>query len=85
MNTIIVNKEQCIGCKICFKACFIDVIKWDEAAKRPIIKYPEECVQCMFCELNCPKGAIKLEPYFDSYLFPREYICRMNREEKTNG
>ncbi len=33
MNTIIVNKEQCIGCKICFKACFIDVIKWDEAQR----------------------------------------------------
>jgi len=26
------------------KACFIDVIKWDAAAKKPVIAYPEECV-----------------------------------------
>lgn len=74
MNTIIVNKELCNGCKTCFKACFVDVIKWDDAAKRPVIAYPEECVQCMFCELNCTKGAIKVHPKYESYLFPRENL-----------
>ena len=74
MNTIIVNKELCNGCKTCFKACFIDVIKWDAAAKKPVIAYPEECVQCMYCEINCPERAIKVHPKYDSYLFPRENL-----------
>ncbi|MFH1834136.1 MAG: 4Fe-4S binding protein [bacterium] len=36
MNDIVVNRELCNGCKLCFKACFIDIIKWDEAAKEPL-------------------------------------------------
>ncbi len=74
VNKIIVNKELCKGCKDCFKACFIDVIKWDAQTKKPIIAYPEECVQCMYCELNCPERAIKVIPDYASYLFPRENI-----------
>lgn len=75
MNTIIVNNELCNGCKICFKACFIDVIKWDSEAGRPVIAYPEECVQCMFCEINCTPRALKVIPKYDSYLFPRENLA----------
>ena len=74
MNTIIVNKELCTGCKTCFKACFIDVIKWDDEAKKPVIAYPEECVQCMYCEINCPEHCIKVHPNYASYLFPRETL-----------
>ncbi|MCX8131709.1 MAG: 4Fe-4S binding protein [Clostridia bacterium] len=77
MNTIIINKELCTGCKICFKSCFIDVIKWDAASKKPIVKYPKECVQCGYCEINCPKRAVKVEPDYGSYLFPRENINEM--------
>jgi NAD-dependent dihydropyrimidine dehydrogenase PreA subunit len=75
MNTIIVNNELCNGCKICFKACFIDVIKWDATTKRPVIAYPEECVQCMFCELTCTQRALKVHPKYDSYMFPRENLA----------
>ena len=74
MNTIIVNRELCTGCKTCVKACFIDVIKWDDEAKRPVIAYPEECVQCMYCEINCPEHCIKVHPDYASYLFPRENL-----------
>ena len=45
MNKIIVNEELCVGCQICFKSCFIDVIKWDAERRKPVVKYPEECVQ----------------------------------------
>lgn len=74
MNKIIINQELCIGCKICFKSCFIDVIKWDEQARRPIVAYPQDCVQCLFCELNCPKRAVKVIPDYAHYRFPRENI-----------
>lgn len=74
MNNIIVNTELCNGCKICRDACFVDVIKWDEAEKKPVIAYPQECVQCMYCELNCSKHAIKVIPDYQSYLFPRDNL-----------
>ena len=77
MNRIIVSKDLCIGCQICFKSCFIDVIKWDAVNRKPVINYPEECVQCGFCEMNCPKRAIKMEPDYESYMFPRENIFTM--------
>lgn len=66
MNKITVDTELCIGCKICYKACFIDVIRWDEKENRPVSAYPEDCVACMYCQAHCPKGAIKVEIDFDN-------------------
>ena len=74
MANIIVNKELCNGCKVCFKACFVDVIKWDAGTKRPVIAYPDECVACNFCEICCEQRAIKVVPEYSEYLFPREHI-----------
>jgi NAD-dependent dihydropyrimidine dehydrogenase PreA subunit len=58
MNVIKVDSEKCTGCKTCYKACWIDVIRWDESAKRPVIAYPEDCVECNFCEISCPVDAL---------------------------
>ena len=77
MNNIIVNKEICIGCKICFKACFVDVIKWDNEARKPIIAYPEDCAQCVVCEVNCPRRAIKVVPDYKAFVFPRDNVYDM--------
>jgi NAD-dependent dihydropyrimidine dehydrogenase PreA subunit len=74
LNNIIINKELCNGCKICFKSCFIDVIKWDDKNKKPAAVYPEECVQCLYCELNCPRRAVKVVPDYAAYRFPRENV-----------
>ncbi len=60
MNTIAIDHETCNGCKICYKACFVDVFRWDSEKKRPIVAYPEDCVQCNVCELNCPKDCIQV-------------------------
>jgi NAD-dependent dihydropyrimidine dehydrogenase PreA subunit len=43
-------------------ACFVDVIRWDEAAKRPVVAYPEDCVWCLACECACPKQVIEVVP-----------------------
>ena len=60
MNTIEIDLDACNGCGLCYRACFVDVIRWDEAAKRPVVAYPEDCAQCNLCELNCPVDAISV-------------------------
>jgi NAD-dependent dihydropyrimidine dehydrogenase PreA subunit len=75
MNKIILNKTLCTGCKTCFRACFIDVIRWDEERRQPIIAYPDDCVQCNYCVVNCPTRAIKVVPNYETYEFPRDAVA----------
>jgi NAD-dependent dihydropyrimidine dehydrogenase PreA subunit len=74
MNKIIINRELCNGCKICYKSCFIDVITWDDEKNRPIEGYPEDCVQCMLCEANCPQRTLYVVEDFEHYMFPLDNI-----------
>ena len=64
-HKVVVDQDKCIGCKICYKSCFVDVIRWDEENKKPIIAYPEDCVHCTYCEALCPKGCIEVKIDFD--------------------
>ena len=57
----IVN-ASCIGCKKCIDACPMDVIRWNNETKKPVITYWIDCITCFNCELNCPKEAIFVEP-----------------------
>lgn len=54
-----INEELCIGCKLCVDICTEDVLRFDEAKKKPYLKYPKDCVACLFCEVFCPVGAIE--------------------------
>jgi len=44
------------------KACFVDVIRWDDKNKRPVVAYPEDCVWCLACECACPEQVIEVVP-----------------------
>jgi NAD-dependent dihydropyrimidine dehydrogenase PreA subunit len=56
-----INLESCRGCRACVDACTEDVLRFDEATKKPYVKYPKDCVSCLFCEEYCPVGAIEIE------------------------
>nr|WP_320133821.1 4Fe-4S dicluster-binding protein [uncultured Holophaga sp.] len=73
MNVIKVDDEKCVGCKTCYKACWLDVIRWNEEAKRPVIAYAEDCVECNFCEISCPTDAIFVNVDY-TRPFPSPYI-----------
>ena len=57
-----IDHELCTGCGSCVKACTVDVIRMDEEIKKDVIKYPEDCMVCGYCELDCPEDAITLSP-----------------------
>ena len=56
-----INEDLCRGCRMCVDICSEDVLRFDEDKKRPYIKYPKDCVACLFCEIFCPTRAIDIE------------------------
>jgi NAD-dependent dihydropyrimidine dehydrogenase PreA subunit len=52
--------EGCIGCGECVDACPVDVLRFDQAENKAVIKYPEDCQICNLCVIYCPVGAITL-------------------------
>jgi NAD-dependent dihydropyrimidine dehydrogenase PreA subunit len=57
-----IDTDLCTGCGICVNSCPMDVIRMDEANKKALIMYPEDCMLCIFCERDCPQGAIYVSP-----------------------
>jgi NAD-dependent dihydropyrimidine dehydrogenase PreA subunit len=60
--TITIDRDNCTDCQTCVGACFVDVLRWDEQAGRPVVAYPEDCVWCYACELACPAQCIDVKP-----------------------
>jgi NAD-dependent dihydropyrimidine dehydrogenase PreA subunit len=57
-----IDLKLCTGCGACIDSCPMDVIRMDETSKKPVIKYPEDCMMCLYCELDCPVNAIYVSP-----------------------
>jgi NAD-dependent dihydropyrimidine dehydrogenase PreA subunit len=72
MNIIKVDESTCGGCKNCYRSCWVDVIRWDDQRKKPIIAYPEDCVDCNYCEIVCTTASIKVSPDW-AKPFPNTY------------
>ena len=63
-----IDQELCNGCGICVQICPMDVFRMDEDSEKAIIRYPEDCMLCEFCVLDCPVEAITVTPEKDSPL-----------------
>ena len=57
-----IDPVLCNGCGICVDSCCTDVIRMDDETKKAVIKYPEDCMLCLICELDCPQRAIYVSP-----------------------
>ena len=40
-HQIVFDPEKCVGCGLCYKSCFVDVIRWDTEKKKPINNHAE--------------------------------------------
>ena len=57
-----IDEFMCNSCKMCVDACFVDVLRWDEDERKPIVAYPEDCVWCLACEEACTAQCIEVMP-----------------------
>lgn len=62
MSIELINHDLCIGCGVCVDTCPMDVIRLDKKIKKAVIKYPEDCMLCLYCERECPVRAIYISP-----------------------
>jgi NAD-dependent dihydropyrimidine dehydrogenase PreA subunit len=69
-----IDPKKCSGCGICVNICPLDVFRTDEKEKKAIIKYPDDCMTCYECELNCPSEAIFVHPFKEELLFALKCI-----------
>jgi NAD-dependent dihydropyrimidine dehydrogenase PreA subunit len=56
-----IETETCTGCGICEKVCPMDVIRMN-SDQQPEIRYPQDCITCFNCEVDCPGGAVEVGP-----------------------
>ena len=57
-----IDEALCTGCGICVNSCPVDVIRIDDKTQKAVIKYPEDCMLCGWCKLDCPTNAIYISP-----------------------
>ncbi|MBT8340264.1 MAG: 4Fe-4S binding protein [Desulfatitalea sp.] len=57
-----IDSDKCTGCGNCVRACTVDVIRMDKETNKAVIMYPQECMVCDYCELDCPEDAITVSP-----------------------
>jgi 2-oxoglutarate ferredoxin oxidoreductase subunit delta len=58
-----VFKDRCKGCGFCVEYCPKDVLEMSEEYNikgyhPPLVKKPDDCVECHLCEMLCPEFAI---------------------------
>ena len=70
MNSIEIDRDACTACQTCYDACFVDVYRWDEKDDQPVVAYPEDCVGCNKCELECPAECIRVVVDFPGISWP---------------
>lgn len=56
----IIDNKKCTGCGECVEICPMSVFEISNS-KKSVAKKPAACIGCRACEVQCPKGAIKIE------------------------
>ena len=54
----IIDYKKCKNKKVCIDVCPVNVFAFEKG--KTIVKNPQDCINCKACEVQCPKGAIKV-------------------------
>lgn len=63
MSVIRYDLNKCIGCRKCYTLCPMDVFRYNEAANKSVIAYPDNCQSCGQCYVNCPVHSLEMSYY----------------------
>jgi len=55
---LVIDREKCTGCEMCFKSCPVKTIVPDGEKFRVV---HDGCVQCMCCHELCPENAVEIK------------------------
>ncbi|MFP3869635.1 MAG: ferredoxin family protein [Syntrophobacteria bacterium] len=60
---VYILEERCKGCGYCIELCPRQVLEFsskfnEKGYHPPVVKKPEDCVNCHYCEIICPDFAI---------------------------
>lgn len=69
----IVDTDRCCGCRHCIRRCMEDVWHWDKEKNCAVPKYPDECVLCLQCEMECLNNVIDIYPIATLQVDPLEF------------
>jgi NAD-dependent dihydropyrimidine dehydrogenase PreA subunit len=60
-----INEDKCTGCGICVDRCPLDTLRLKETSEgsKAYIAYPDDCMTCFECEVECPSHAISVHPF----------------------
>jgi NAD-dependent dihydropyrimidine dehydrogenase PreA subunit len=59
INTLVYQKDLCIGCEMCVAVCPHAVFEMNERVA--LLVRPEACMECGACQINCPADAIAVD------------------------
>jgi NAD-dependent dihydropyrimidine dehydrogenase PreA subunit len=55
-----IDRDKCRECGKCFVVCPMDVFR--KVGRFVYPAYPEDCMTCFLCEIECPEGAVYVGP-----------------------
>jgi 2-oxoglutarate ferredoxin oxidoreductase subunit delta len=58
-SPVLLDLQLCKACGVCVELCPEKVFDRDRLGE-PVVARPEDCSQCLICELHCPDFAIEV-------------------------
>ena len=77
----VIDTDRCCGCKKCIRRCMENVWQWDEEKKYAYPKYPDECVLCYRCEMDCLNNVIDIQVISALQVDPLEYSAELMKKQ----